>query len=474
MSRSDSNAIKHIVQSPMTVVAVAALSTLLWSAVYGATAPAAADVPEPVNERAEVATLADPSAGDPRATPPRERPALPVEVPPRQGPRLLAPPDPDVPGYDIALEDRDGHSMDRLHDALRRAERGEGQARLVFYGASHVASDLITGSIREELQARFGDAGHGLVLPAHPWPSYRHRGVDVESNRGRWSSTKVRAGDRDVDHYGVAGTFVETDRAGAFGRVSTETRGDIGRSASLFDLYYMGQPGGGSFDILIDGHTTERVRTDAASRESGYATFRVPDAPHSFEVRAVGDGPIRLFGLAVERETPGVIVDTLGINGARARYHLMWDDTLYREHLRRRQPDLVVLAYGTNESGDELAIARYEEQLRTVLTRVRDTAPRAACLLIGPSDRPIRENGTFLDRPRTAQLVESQYRIALENGCAFFDLVALSGGPLSMVDWVANDPSYGGGDYVHYTRRGYQRVADVLLRALMDGYVPAN
>ena len=60
----------------------------------------------------------------------------------------------------------------------------------------------------------------------------------------------------------------------------------------------------------------------------------------------------------------------------------------------------------------------------------------------------------------------------MRNGCGFFDLVALSGGPLSMVEWVAMDPSYGAGDYVHYTRRGYQRTAEVLLQAMMEGYDP--
>ncbi|MEM7609659.1 MAG: GDSL-type esterase/lipase family protein, partial [Myxococcota bacterium] len=286
----------------------------------------------------------------------------------------------------------------------------------------------------------------------------------------RWRSKRVRAGDRDVDFFGVAGTFVEADGPGAYGRIRTATSGPIGRVAGLFDLYYLRQPAGGAFEVLIDGRRVERVDTAAEASASAYATFRVPEGPHTFEVRTLGQGPVRLFGVAVERETPGVIVDTLGINGARARYHLLWEDGMYREHLRRRQADLVVIAYGTNESGDELPIERYEAQLEQVVSRVRETAPRSSCLLIGPSDRPIRQGDTFLDRPRTARLIETQHRVALRHGCGFFDLVALSGGPLSMVEWVAMTPSFGAGDYVHYTRRGYQRVAEVLLHAMMEGF----
>lgn len=444
--------------SPLAVVALGLGLGAAWTVLYdGGGTPAAADAPR------------NPSAAQPldfgSAT------LGPPPLPFRQGPRLLRPPPEDRLGYDIAIEDRDGRSMAPLHAALRRAARGEGQARLLFYGASHVASDLFTGYLRRELQRRFGDAGHGIVLPAHPWRTYRHRGVEVESNRALWDASKVRANTRSTDYYGVHGVFVESARASAFGRVRTATRGTVGRAASLFDLYYLTRPGGGSFDVFVDGRRAQHVITEGAAYGPGYATFRVPDGPHELEVRLRGDGPVRFFGVAVERDAPGVVVDTLGINGARARYHLLWEDTLYREHLRRRNPDLVVLAYGTNESGDEQPIDEYEAQLDAVVGRVQEVAPQAACLLIGPSDRPQRRpDGRWEDRPRTAAIVQAQYRVALRHGCGFFDLVSFSGGPLSMVEWAAAEPPYAQPDHIHYTRRGYERLGEVLLGALLEGF----
>ncbi|MCA9579066.1 MAG: hypothetical protein H6726_26200 [Sandaracinaceae bacterium] len=390
----------------------------------------------------------------------------------RTGPRVRHPRPEDQPlGVDIAIEDRDGHSMDALHAALRRAERGEGQARLVFYGASHVASDLFTGVVRSRLQARFGDAGHGFVLPVAPWRSYRHQGVRIRGDAERWESTKVRGDTRDVESFGLHGVFVETSTRNAWAEASTTSRGELGRAASVFELFYYKQPRGGDLQVYLDGRPVERIRTRATETGAGYARYEVPDGPHSLRVRANGNGNVRLFGLAVERERPGVIVDTLGINGARARYHLMWEDQLYREHLRRRNPDLVVLAYGTNESGDDQPIAAYESQLREVVGRVRETVPNASCLLIGPSDRPTElEDGSYEDRPRTAQLIQAQHRVAVEMGCGFFDLVAFMGGPLSMVTWSAATPAYGAPDHVHFTRAGYERLGNVLHDAMMEGF----
>lgn len=438
--------------SPLAVVVGGLALAVLWTAGYGA-ARGAADTsnkpPATIDETGVVAA---------------------VRSAQRMGPRLLEPPPTDDLGLDIAIEDRDGESMKALHEALQRAAKGEGQARLAFYGASHVASDLFTGYLRRELQARFGDAGHGFVVPVHPWRTYRHRDIDIESDGKRWKTHRIRVGDSEVETVGLAGVAMASHRAGSFGLVRIPDDGEHGTSASLFELYYLEAPGGGDFDVLIDGRRAQRVSTRGPKRQPAYATFRVPDGPHTFELRTVSKRPVWLFGLAVERDQPGVIVDTLGINGARSRYQLLWDDAIFREHLQRRRPDLVALAYGTNESGDESPLEDYERDLRAVLGRIRETVPEASCLLIGPSDRPVQvEERVFEDRARTASLIEIQHRVALEHGCGFFDLVAFQGGALSMVQWAAADPPYASQDHIHYTRLGYQRLGEVLLSALLEG-----
>jgi lysophospholipase L1-like esterase len=168
-----------------------------------------------------------------------------------------------------------------------------------------------------------------------------------------------------------------------------------------------------------------------------------------------------------------VLVDTLGITGARITNHLFWSDALYREHLARRRPDLVVLSYGTNEAGDDdTPPERYEADVRAVVARVRETVPGASCLLVGPTDRPFydRRRRTVEDRPRTAVVIDVMRRVAEESGCGFFDTQAFMGGPLSMVDWVAAEPPLATPDHVHLTRRGYERWAQVALDAMMRGY----
>lgn len=233
----------------------------------------------------------------------------------------------------------------------------------------------------------------------------------------------------------------------------------------------MNQPEGGSFEVLIDGESVGIISTRADERSAGFAEFNVPEGPHTFEVRIVEEGPVRIFGVVAESEGPGVVLDTLGINGSRVRNHLLWEENLYRLHLAKREPDLIVLAYGTNESGDDQPLSQYEAELHQVLARIRDTVPEASCLLIGPSDRPIpldRERTAFEDRPRTHEIIEIQWRAAMMHGCAFYDMVAFQGGPLSMVAWNELDPPYAAPDHIHFRRRGYERFGEVLLGALLE------
>ena len=371
----------------------------------------------------------------------------------------------------IPIEDPSGKAMQSFHAALKAAEERKGQARVVVYGASHVAADVYTDVLRTRLQARFGEAGVGFALPAKPTPHYRNAGMFFE-NSSNWQGVRVLAGEPVEDFYGLAGMYVvPANKRPARSEFKSRPHDGVTAASSIYELYYWKQPDGGHFKLTVDGRTKEY---SAASKTRGpaYEQIVVPDGAHKVELATKGDGPVRIFGMSMERDKPGVILDTLGIPGARAKTHLMWDDALYREHLARRKPDLIILAYGTNESGDSgQPIDEYAAELRKVVGRVRETVAKASCLLIGPSDRPHKtESGSFTDRPRTAQVIEVQRDVAAEFGCGFFDLVAFMGGPMSMVDWCDGEPPLGASDHVHFTARGYEALGNVLHDALLIGY----
>jgi lysophospholipase L1-like esterase len=177
---------------------------------------------------------------------------------------------------------------------------------------------------------------------------------------------------------------------------------------------------------------------------------------------------VRLFGMTIERDAPGVVVDTLGIGGTRAANLLQWDERTWGDNVRRRAPDLVVLAYGTNEASDDTPIDAYEADLRAVLEKIDRVAPQASCVLVGPGDFPQSlGQGGILPRPRVDDIIAVQRRVAAELGCGFWDMRAFMGGPLSIVQWASASPPMAKPDLVHLTRRGYVRMGMALADALM-------
>ncbi|MFT7621284.1 MAG: lysophospholipase L1-like esterase [Myxococcota bacterium] len=371
------------------------------------------------------------------------------------------------------IYDPDRRAMTAFHKSLRRTSRGFGQTRILQYGASHTEADLFTGYLRQFYQHRFGDAGHGYVMPARPWRGYRHMDVALDSSDGWFTDKAYRKSGRKDGLHGLAGFSCSSDSKDDWAFVSTSTKSAFGRRVSRFDVAYLQQPGGGRFHILVDGKRHSTISTRAREVGLGTKVVRVADGEHNLKIEVVGDGEVRLLGIVMERGAPGVVMDSLGIRGARASVLLKWNPELWRAQIRRRAPDLVMLAYGTNESGDtKYPIAKYERKLSRVLANLRQAVPTASCLLIGPTDRPVKTRRGAKHRPRIDDVVAVQRRQAVLHGCGFWDAYAAMGGKLSIVRWNRAEPKLAKADFVHLTARGYYALADDLAHALLDGYRP--
>ncbi len=360
-----------------------------------------------------------------------------------------------------------GRFYDAL-DALARGEDPDGKVRVLVYGASHTEADIYPHYLRVYLQHRFGDGGHGYIHAARPKPWYRHVSMRVSSTRHWLAEHAQRTRGRQDGLFGLSGLSTASRKR----RAHTTIAHAAGSVASHYEVYFLAQPGGGAFDLFVDGARAAKVNTKAPSVDAGVHVFDVPEGRHTLEIRPRGDGEVRLLGVVAERDRPGVVVDTLGIGGTRAANLLSWDQALWSAYVARRDPALVVLAYGTNEATDEdQPIEAYARDLDAVLERIAAAAPHASCVLMGPGDFPIvGDDGRVAPRPRLLQIVEVQREAAARHGCAFWDMLAYMGGPGSMATWVSASPPMARSDYIHLTRRGYAKIGMGFVDALFSPY----
>ncbi|WP_437671445.1 GDSL-type esterase/lipase family protein [Sorangium sp. So ce131] len=369
-----------------------------------------------------------------------------------------------------SIEDPSGRAMAPFFRALAAVERKEPRsiARISYFGDSIVAGDWVTSTLRRRLQKRFGDAGHGFMLMANAWPGYFHNDVVRLAGPG-WQVSRVVGPFAKDGLYGLGGVSFRAQGAGVFSRFATAKTGSFGRAVSRYAVDYLRHPEGGRMEIRIDGEVRETIDTQAAEAASAITTYEIPDGPHELEVRAQGPG-VRAFGVWMERDTPGVVLDAIGIQGCRIRFLDKSDDAHFAEQLRARSPALTVFQYGMNESedGELFPLDQVESTMKAVLDQVKSALPASSCLLVGPMDRADKKGEGYRSRPVIPKLSAIQRRVAGQVGCGYFDTFGAMGGPGSMGVWVQR--GLGGADLAHPSGAGAEVIGRWLYLALMEAY----
>jgi lysophospholipase L1-like esterase len=372
----------------------------------------------------------------------------------------------------LAIDDPTGHALDGYYASLARTIAKEPGAvtRVMHYGDSVITADLVSGTMRRLEQAKFGDSGHGFILLANPWEWYFHNDVSHSASDG-WSESRITGPLVNDGAYGLGGvSFHTTDIASAW--FATKKTGDYGHRVSRFDVFYLEQPWGGDAHLVVPGRPAETLSTRGPKKVSRVRSVTVPDGAGELSIRTWGNGDVRMFGVALERDAPGVVWDALGANGARIR---LWDamrEENWAEQFALRKPALIVLQYGTNESeDDDFRIETYDAALDRVLTKIAKAAPEIAVLVVSPLDRAERTTGGKLrTKPVILQLVDAQKRAAAAHGIGFWNTFLAMGGEGSMARWVSARPQLGGADYTHPTPLGAEAIATLLFNALNAGY----
>lgn len=351
-------------------------------------------------------------------------------------------------------------TLDTFYLALTRTEAKRGVTRVLHYGDSPVTADSITADVRSLLQAQYGDAGHGFLLPAKPWAWYSHRGVEVRGSGWKIEpASQARAKD---GIHGLGGVSFRGD-TGAFSRIH------LGSAHNEIEIFFLRQPGGGTFAIKAGEQTLGEVNTDGPDKASDWVTF-----PLSEDIRDIAidvqSGSVRLFGTSFAKNVSGVIYNSLGLNGAQVQIVVRYfEQRQWAAQLQHERPDLVVINYGTNESMYPAYIETYyRKELREVIRRVKTAVPDASVLVMSPMDHGQRGDGETV--PILPRIVEIQRETAAEMGCAFFNTFEAMGGRGTMARWYSMQPRLVSADFIHPLPGGARKVGVLLDRALCSGY----
>jgi lysophospholipase L1-like esterase len=348
-------------------------------------------------------------------------------------------------------------------------------------GDSHSAGDLISNAWRRRLQARLGFGGRGVLPAGRPYPGYLTWGVTA-SQSGGWRVNATFGPDwRDGGPpNGLAG-FTQTARgAGAtLGLVTDGPEADFDRIVVCAIL----QPGGATVRLRM-GAAEESWSLDAPSLRPACRTMDSDGLASSASITILDGGIAAITSFATFNRAGGAVLSNLGVVGSQFVHFARTDDEVLRAELAVYDPDLIVLAFGTNEAfSPNLTPDAYEADLRGQVARLRRLAGSGVpILLLGAPDSATRQPGLAdpaeacgggWSAPRLLGAIRRrQLAVARDLGLAFWNWWAAMGGRCAASRWARDGLMRA--DHVHFTAAGAERIgaaidADVARAAAAAG-----
>jgi len=380
----------------------------------------------------------------------------------------------------------DADRLGPVFDKLAETRQTRRPVRILQIGDSHTAADQVTGSWRTLLQTRYGSAGRGVLPPGRPYAGYLTRGITASQSPG-WSVNGIFGSAYDAGSsvpIGISGYSLSTSAAGA----SIGLRADQVEWFNRFTVCAMAGPGAGSvllsagaksvswsLDGEQSGPVCRRVDIDNLTDTASLTVMRGPVTITSWSTEASGQG--------------GVILSNLGTVGAQFIHFGRTSDAVVVRELEAYEPDLIVIAFGTNEAfRPKFSAAEYDAALQAEIRHVQRLAPGVPMLLIGAPDSSTKMPGLQTGesgpssgcggmaepwRPTAAlaSVQAIQRRRAHQLGLAYWDWSMRMGGRCTATDWSRRDPPMMRPDHVHFSTKGAAEIARLLEQDLDSAMV---
>ncbi len=341
---------------------------------------------------------------------------------------------------------------------------------VAMIGDSHMAADLFTGHVRSLLQQNYGE-GNGLLLPlGQPHPGIRSAAVSVQASAG-WTYRTVMNTPAD-SRFLLSGTLAES--SGPDQTLLWQTR----RRPLAFEtieLVFQTGPQAGEIELVLDGETLGQF--DLSRHDDGI--LAIPLQP-----KAGGDGafrslllatrsarPVVLLQVLVKAQASGISVISTGYPGATFSVLDRLDSAGFDQALQQLKPDVLVLAFGTNEGFDDnLSMPRYQQVLARQAGRFKKLLPQTQMALISPpagGRANTAQDCGWMEPPKLAQVRQAQDQLAQSQTLPLWSWSAIMPQSCAGHQWTLDQPRLMADDHIHLTGEGYRRSAEAFVTFVM-------
>ncbi|MBC8043244.1 MAG: hypothetical protein IAF08_07345 [Rhizobacter sp.] len=344
------------------------------------------------------------------------------------------------------------------------------QIRVVHYGDSQLEEDRISSFVREELQQTFGGWGPGLISPQ---PLAQSISI-LQSDSDNWERFAIYSADDKAEHrrYGVLASFARYGGTSAYLKLRQSPFAyDRSKAFTKCTLLYGFNPASVKAELLFDGKP-RASKTLKSSNHLQVATWMLDSIPNDLTIKFSGGGSPDVYAVALDGDAGGVAVDNVPMRGAAGTIFAGLDSTLLGESYDTLGVKLLILQYGGNAmpTGSPEQAARFGEKFCTHLKALRTLRPQIPMIVIGLADMSKKVKGKLQSYPYIENMRDALRKAAFDAGAAYWDMFGAMGGRNSMPVWVKSKPPLAGPDYVHFTRKGAEKISGLFYTALMKDY----
>lgn len=358
-------------------------------------------------------------------------------------------------------------------------------------GDSHTAADFMTGELRRILQARYGDGGAGYMSAGRPHIGVRSSAFTIKASEG-WTYESLQQSS-DAAKFWLTGFNAAANTAGETISFSAAKPFNFDR----IEIQAMRVPDGGMIEIRLDGVLQSEVELKSETREP-VVIHMMPEQAATDRVREIsittkGEGSVQLSSVAVFNRQFGLSYNSVGFPGATVDIVNKFDEVILENELKRLDPQIVVLAFGTNEGfNDGLDPERYAQAYERALGKIRLALPEARIVVLAPPDAargpkkqdgdngkdkeqkaaiaaPAKDGecGQWRRPPMLDRVREIQEQIAKRRGLVYWSWASIMPPECGADRWANASPPLVARDRVHFTLDGYRYTAAEFVKVLL-------
>ena len=352
---------------------------------------------------------------------------------------------------------------------LEKVAEEKKKIHILHYGDSQIEGDRMTAFIRQRIQNQFGGNGPGLIPSMNVYVTKTY----VQNYSSNFYRYTCFGGEKlNSKKYGVMGavskfkTDTLTNSNEAWIEIEPSNKAQSrSRYYNQVKLYYTECYAACKVKVY---HNDQLILDDSLKSDGQFHilplqfTDRVGKLKYYFE----SEQSPTFCGFSLEGEY-GVQVDNIGMRGCSGTFFRGLEKSTFKGMMDDLNAELILLQFGGNSVPyfkDSSSVRRYAKVFQSQIKTIKQLNPRAAIIVIGPSDMSKLSDGIYETYEYLPYCVSQMKKAVANEGAGYWDLFKAMGGKNSMPSWVEN--GLAGRDYIHFTNKGASIASQLFYDAL--------